>query len=218
MEGKLYIENWTIKIGVIQIQPILNTHLIEEELSLLLEIYKEEDNDNFELIAYFLNLSHIKMPKEMYLKNSFNGKFEFSETAIGLNEIWYYGDEYRVKELQLNFITTSGKKTLIGNGKAVNDEQKINFKFNGKFEINELETWRLSEEEKRERQAKIDENLIAILERLISKEDCQSYKNTMPFVHIPYKLMAQWDSWYQTKYKWFDEYYIPSGIRFIDQR
>ncbi|MGK0391765.1 MAG: hypothetical protein ACI94Y_004532 [Maribacter sp.] len=50
------------------------------------------------------------MPKEMYLKNSFNGKFEFSETVIGLNEIWYYGDEYRVKELQLNFITTSSKK------------------------------------------------------------------------------------------------------------
>jgi hypothetical protein len=57
-----------------------------------------------------------------------------------------------------------------------------------------------------------------ILERLTSKEDCQSYKNTVPFVHIPYELMAQWDSLYQTKYKWFDEYYISSGIRFTDQR
>ncbi|MGK0389035.1 MAG: hypothetical protein ACI94Y_001769 [Maribacter sp.] len=35
--------NYILKIGVIQIQPILNIHLIEEELSLLLEIYKEED-------------------------------------------------------------------------------------------------------------------------------------------------------------------------------
>jgi hypothetical protein len=200
MEGELNIENWKTKIGTIKIQPILDINLLEEELSLTLDIYEEDNNEEFDF-----NLCHIKIQKEVHFEDSYNGEFEISEAAIGLNEIWYYGDEFTIKELKLNFISEKG--TLIGRGKAANENKEITFKFSGEYKINNLETWKLDNNVKKERQAKNPKNLIDVLEHLASEKDCQSYKNSVPFVHIPYEFISKWESSYQPKQKWFDEIY-----------
>ncbi|MEO1436238.1 MAG: hypothetical protein AAFV80_11930, partial [Bacteroidota bacterium] len=111
MIGELKIENWKTKIEVIQIQPILNTNLVEEELRLIIEVYEEGNEEDFE---FDFNLSHLKMPIEVLNQITYKGEFEFDETAIGLNEIWFKGDEYEVKELKLNFL--SDIQEIVGSG------------------------------------------------------------------------------------------------------
>ncbi len=202
MIGKLKIENWKTEIGVIQIQPILDTNLLKEELRLIIEVYEEENEDDFE---FDFNLSHIKMPNEVLNQIAYKGEFEFDKTAIGLNEIWFKRDEYEVKELKLNFL--SDKKEIIGSGKAENENGELNFEFNGKHEIKELETWRLDEKLKRDNQIKSPKEIINVLEQLADKEDCIKYKKSVPFVHIPYELFSQWKSSYRPEMKWFAEFY-----------
>jgi len=97
MVGELKIEDWKTEIEIIQIQPILDSNLLEEELRLIIDVYEEENQDDFK---YDFNLSHIKMPKEVASQTDYKDEFKFNETALGLNEIWFEGDEYEVKELK----------------------------------------------------------------------------------------------------------------------
>ncbi len=202
MIGKLKIENWKTEIGVIQIQPILDTNLLKEELRLIIEIYAEENEDDFE---FDFNLSHIKMPNEVLNQVAYKGEFEFDETAIGLNEILFKGDEYEVKALKLNFL--SDKKEIIGSGKVKNEDGELNFEFNGEYEIKELEKWKLDENLKKKNQVKSPNEIIVVLEQLANKEECIKYKKSVPFVHIPYELYSQWESSYRPEMKWFAEFY-----------
>ena len=48
-------------------------------------------------------------------------------------------------------------------------------------------------------------NLIQTLECLASKTLQTSYKKSVPFVHIPYELICQWDSHFYKDKKWFIE-------------
>ena len=48
-------------------------------------------------------------------------------------------------------------------------------------------------------------NLIQTLECLASMTEQTSYKNSVPFVHIPYELICQWDSHFIKDKRWFRE-------------
>jgi len=46
-------------------------------------------------------------------------------------------------------------------------------------------------------------NLVDTLECLASTTEQTSYKNSVPFVHIPYELICQWDSHFIKDQQWF---------------
>lgn len=48
-------------------------------------------------------------------------------------------------------------------------------------------------------------NLFQTLECLASKEEQVNYKNSVPFVHIPYELICQWDGHFIKGQSWFRE-------------
>jgi len=205
-EGGLCIENWRTEIGMIQIQPILDKIPLEEELRLIIEIY-EEDNDEFE---FDFNLSHIKIAKEINLDIPNNDEIEFSESEIGFNEILYLGEEFEIKKLRLKFSFESEKRFLFGEGKAENENHEIKFEFKGEYEIKELEVQQLSNKSKRERQQRNPNELILVLEQIANKSECERYKNSVPFVHIPNELISQWEGAYQPNSKWYDQFYEES--------
>ena len=48
-------------------------------------------------------------------------------------------------------------------------------------------------------------NLIQTLDCLASMTEQLNYKNSVPFVHIPYELICQWDSHFIKDKQWFRE-------------
>ncbi|PHN01290.1 hypothetical protein [Flavilitoribacter nigricans] len=215
MIGILKIGNWKTEIGKIQILPILDTHLIEEELRLIFEVYKEDEDD----FGIDFTLSHIKMPKEIHYQNDYDGEYELNKSEIGFNVIWYNEVEYEINELKLSF--QADEKRLTGTGRAENKNGELDFKFDSEYEIEELQIWKLDAKTKKERQTQNLERLIDLLQQLGDEKKCTAYKNAVPFVHIPEELIAQWDGLHQPEKKYFDEYYTKNEKekleRFNDQ-
>jgi len=93
----------------------------------------------------------------------------------------------------------------------------LSFEFNSKYEIKELETWKLTKRQKGENQSKSPGEIINVLEQLGDKEECIRYKESVPFVHIPYELYSQWESSYRPEMKWFAEFYTKEEKEKLDR-
>lgn len=53
-------------------------------------------------------------------------------------------------------------------------------------------------------------SLFRTLETISSDEEQLVYKDAVPFVHIPYELICQWDGIFMSKQSWFREIWTDS--------
>lgn len=194
MKNNLKIGNLELETGVIRIQPILNTNLVEEDSRAHFFIY-EEGVEDFE---FDFNFIYLKLPKGILMQNEYIGDFEIEEEALDESKvIWYQGDEHKVQKLKLYF--HPNKKDIIGTGTVVSifENQVLNFEFSGEYLIKELAIWEFSEKEKIENQVNNPNQIIEALELLLRK------------FHIS-SVFFKWENSYKPKMKWFDEFYTKT--------
>lgn len=66
-------------------------------------------------------------------------------------------------------------------------------------------------------QANTKENLLNTLKYFTAAEEQRRYKSSVPFVHVPNEIVAQWDSYRRVRDKdWYIQIWEPAELEALD--
>ena len=179
---------------------------VQPQFTLTITVYRPEVDDPPTVISF----EHQIIPDLTHIDRFQPGILHFNEQELNQvgNLLYYQDQELRAIELTVDIQHRKSKPFVKGAGKLrhIKTGEILPIQFQAPVEITPTEhiPYRFSIYHFQRG------NMTEVLSLLASQNEQQEYKDAVPFVHIPFEALSDWDSAYGVEYKWFYEEY--SGL------
>lgn len=201
--GGLTIGNQITNIKSIQIYSQFSKIYVEPQFSFTINVYNPEEKDSPLIISF----DHIVTDQISSIEELVGNQIQLNEEELEKygNLLYIQDDEHEAKSLSFTLNRIDNKLVIKGNGNLINTENDIQkgILFEGEVILTPTEIIEYDYKNYHFQRGK----LIELLELISSKDDLIKYKNNIPFVHIPFEVLSDWDSAFGIQYKWYYEEY-----------
>ena len=211
--GTLKIKNREIKIKHIKVESRFSEIYVQPEFTFSINVYNPDEDDSPLIVSY----DHI-------LKRGITNETDLLRDVVELsysdlneygNLIYVDDEEFEAMDLSFQITKNPLGKSISGRGNLRNEEteQMISLNFQADIRLSKTEHIKYDFSNYKYQR----ESMIEVLESIASRNDLIEYKQSVPYVHIPFEVLSEWESAYGIKYKWFYDEYSATEIQHLTQ-